>query len=94
MSTTIALPRPDLSACAWKATKMVVGGVVFIAMSLPVAFPAKAVNPAPAPVVTMGAQKPSAPMKAEAPVGKAKRASSAKLEAVQAVPRKPLPKNA
>lgn len=91
MSTTNNPPRLDLSAYAWKATKMAVGGVVFIAMSLPIAFPAKVGNPAATP---MSHQQSSASTRAEAPGGRIKASSPAKVEAAQAPLRKPQPKNA
>jgi len=99
MSMSIALPHFDLSAYAWKATKVAVGGVVFVAMSLPIAFPAKSANPVmAAPAVSMISPQPAAPVKATtaAPAAKAKAKASApaKLEAAQAPNKKPLPKNA
>jgi len=101
MSMSIALPHFDLSAYAWKTTKVAVGGAVFIAMSLPIAFPARGANPAvAAPAVSMVSQQPAAlaPAKAAttAPAAKAKAKASApaKVEAAQVPNKKPLPKNA
>lgn len=98
MSMSIALPHFDLSAYAWKATKVAVGGAVFVAMSLPIAFPAGGGNPVAAPAVTMIAPQPSAPAKAAAPAqaqaAKVKATSPAKVEAAQMPSKKPQPKNA
>ena len=103
MSMTFAFPHLDLSACAWKTTKAAVGVGVFIAMSLPIAFPAKVANSA-APVISMVAPQPYTPAKAQtqtqapAPAvkakAKAKTSSPAKVEAAQITNKKPLPKNA
>lgn len=101
MPMTSALSRLDLSAYAWKATKMAVGGAVFVAMCLPVAFPSKAgASTALAPVAFTAVQRPAAPAKVQTSHRDDKashrdeKTSRVKVDAAQVPSKKPLPKTA